>query len=404
MPAISRHYRRYRDSSQSIAGSADGSADIDLKGPGEPKAYVTEPCYVLELRDYSGITLRKEKSTNPYNRDKLYTSGSRHVLEIVRVIQSNMKYRFSDSDEKMMFETAPISTSILNILSPLLLRAMHDIITYYPDRNPYGPMMLPYPFSLLFHHTKELEAYKVTNDSALSPDDVEERNRHIDCALNVVDVEHGEDIIVGKAGQEQTPPVTTFKNYWMLLKFGALVYKRQHGILSTYVVHGVAGGVENRKLEPYVSLWIHNVPSRSGRFFILLFSNAIHHGNQRRSDTLKKALLTPFSYQITLWNLNFDGRRLGRCAEEEFLIPFEGERPITSLSVYPVHFHQDREGENPMKAQMIARGRKFMSLTKPTYCNYDGHTLSSPVRPVSRYTLAKSRNGKRPLTSRAITV
>lgn len=79
-------------------------------------------------------------------------------------------------------------------------------------------------------------------------------------------------------------------------------------------------------------------------------------------------------------------------------MPFENECPIESLSVYPVDFHQDKEGATTMREQMIARGRKFMLLTKPTYCNYDGHTLSSPVRPVSTYTPAKSRNEEVKLT------
>ncbi len=218
---------------------------------------MTEPTYVLELRDYTGEILRREESTKPYRRDQLYTSGKLHVLEIVRSVKSDLRPYPSVSDRDMIFATVPFSSPMLHILSPLLLRAMHDIITYYPDRNLFSPMKLPYPFSLLVHHTKELEAYKSTNDSALSPEDVEERNRHIDCALNLVDVEHGEAIIARKAGQEQNPAVTTFKNYWMLLKPGALVYKAQHGVFSTYVVHDVTGGPENERLEPYVSLWVH---------------------------------------------------------------------------------------------------------------------------------------------------
>ena len=79
-------------------------------------------------------------------------------------------------------------------------------------------------------------------------------------------------------------------------------------------------------------------------------------------------------------------------------MPFEAERPIGSLSVYPVDFHQDKEGTTTMREKMIARGRKFMSLTKSTYCNYDGHTLSSPIRPVNTCTPAKSRNKEGTLT------
>ena len=239
--------------------SADGSANVTLKEPVEATAYVTEPTYVLELLDYNGDVVKREESATPYKRDKVYKSGKNpHVLEVVRSISSSLRTYSPERERILAFETAPISSATLHILSPLLLRAMHDVITYYPDRNPYSPIKLPYPFSLLVHHTRELEVYKTTNVSALSPEDVEERNRHIDCALKLIDVEHGEAIIAGKAGQEQDPPVTTFKNYWMLLKPGALVYKTQHGVISTYVVHGVTGGVEDEKVRPYVSLWIHD--------------------------------------------------------------------------------------------------------------------------------------------------
>ena len=242
--------RRDSDSKQ----SADGSADVTLKEPVEATAYVIEPIYVLELLDHSGDMARRRESAKPYNRDRVYKSGNPHVLEVVRTITSNLTPYSPESAMDMAFETATFSSSTLHILSPLLLRAIHDVITYYPDRNPYSPIKLPYPFRLLVHHIKELEVYKSTNDPALSPEDVEERNRHIDCALKLVDVDHGEAIIAGKAGQEQDPPVTTFKNYWMLLKPGAFVYKTQYGVTSTYVVHNVTGGVEDEKLEPYVPI------------------------------------------------------------------------------------------------------------------------------------------------------
>ena len=215
---------------------------------------MTEPTYVLELLDYSGDMVIREESAKPFKRDNVYKSGNPHVLEVVRTISSRLRTYSPEADRRLAFETAPISSSTLHILSPLLLRSMHHVFTYYPDRNPYSPIKLPYPFSLLVHHTKELEVYKSTSDPKLSPEDVEERNRHIDCALKLVDAEHGEAIIARKAGQEQDPPVTTFKNYWMLLKPGALVYRTHHGVISTYVVHGVTGGVEKPKVKPYVFL------------------------------------------------------------------------------------------------------------------------------------------------------
>lgn len=248
------------------------SPDLSPQETVKPRAYVIEPNYVLELRDYTGDIVKREESTKPYRRDKPYKTSNLHVLEIVWTIKSDLRPYASAMTREMIFATLPFSNPILHILSPLLLRAMHDILTYYPDQNVYSPMKLPYPFSLLVHHTKELEAYKSTNNKALLPEDVEERNKHIDCALDLVNVWHEEAIIVAKAGQEQDPPVITFKNIWMLLKPGGLVYKTQHGVISTYVVHDVTGGVENERLEPYVSLWIHNGPFPSVLLFRLYCS------------------------------------------------------------------------------------------------------------------------------------
>ena len=88
-------------------------------------------------------------------------------------------------------------------------------------------------------------------------------------------------------------------------------------------------------------------------------------------------------YTIKLWNLNYDGRSFGRCDVTEYLEPFPGERVINSLPLCPVRFHEDLEGQEPLREKLIVRGQRFMTLTQRAHCNYNGRSLTSPRHTVS---------------------
>lgn len=53
--------------------------------------------------------------------------------------------------------------------------------------------------------------------------------------------------------------------------------------------------------------------------------------------------------------------------------PFDNEKDIVSLEVYPVDYH---ENFGPLRQQLVDRGRKFLKLTKPTHMSYYGRTYS----------------------------
>ena len=88
----------------------------------------------------------------------------------------------------------------------------------------------------------------------------------------------------------------------------------------------------------------------------------------------------PTRYTITLWNLDYNGRSFRRCLDYATIQPFEGERVIASLPVYPTRFHVDTPGETPMWDRLIRRGRRFVQLTKQTYYDYKGYTITHPRR------------------------
>ena len=138
--------------------------------------YVTEPLYVFEMRNPYGHLVRSEESFRPHHRQTPYESDHPNMIEISRKIECKLGHYASEAEKTLIFTTCPTSAPVLRILSPYLFDAMHDVITYYPERNSYIPITMLDPYGLLVHHTTQLEAYKPKNTSDLSEKQVEERN------------------------------------------------------------------------------------------------------------------------------------------------------------------------------------------------------------------------------------
>ena len=240
--------RRQTDFSPARRRAKHHAKDVGRAVSAERPRYKLDPLYVLELRDDDGEVVYRTESTKPVNRKPFDSSN---VLEVVRIIKSRVRVNpyAAEHEKKRMFENGYAGSPELHILSPFLVNALHEVATYFPERINDGKMRLPYPYALLSHHRKELEEFKTQNPMDLSDDDVEERNIHIDCALNFVNMEHNENLRAEDARHARDPPAATFKNYWMLLKPGTMVYRSQYGTSSCYIVQSVTGGIEDERLE-----------------------------------------------------------------------------------------------------------------------------------------------------------
>ena len=202
---------------------------------------------MTELHDHSETLLLREMDLKP--RIKMTDVYHPYVLEVIRVVIGEVSWSTSFPEQKRALETGKPGAPIVRIYSSLLLAALHEISTYWPQTDQLSAVSLPYPFASLVHHRKELEDLKAKNQSNLSSDELSERNRHIDCALKVVQAEHGQELTKEEARLAQTTLMTTFASYWIHLKPGTMVYKFQHGILSPCVIGAVTGGTVNDKLE-----------------------------------------------------------------------------------------------------------------------------------------------------------
>jgi hypothetical protein len=90
----------------------------------------------------------------------------------------------------------------------------------------------------------------------------------------------------------------------------------------------------------------------------------------RTSSTASRA--TPF--RMMLYHIDWTSKSYWPVSYEVEIQPFDGEREITSLEVYPTGFH---EGFESIRKQLLERGRKFLKLTSPTHMNYFGGTYTS---------------------------
>ena len=91
----------------------------------------------------------------------------------------------------------------------------------------------------------------------------------------------------------------------------------------------------------------------------------------------------PMMLSIPARWLDFDGARLGRCRKVFYIEPFEGERSITSLPVFPKDYlKHDLCVHETLSAQesLIQRGEKFFNLRNKCYRQYAGKTTTNPKR------------------------
>lgn len=161
-------------------------------------------------------------------------------------------------------------------------------------------------------------------------------------------------------------------------------------------VQSITGGVEDERLEQWViSLGIESLlqPITFHRFGTFSCPRRSRWFNATLQD---RSLRSVHADHTQIYDLAIEPQ-LQRTLfwavfRSDNLKPFDGEHVIITLSMYPMRFHEDREGELPLKERLIARGRKFTSLSKSSYCNYQDQTLTSLKRTVSRRSIYESHN------------
>lgn len=261
----------------------------------------------------------------------------------------------------MNFDTLKIT-----IVSESILNALRNVILYYPDldlRN--DRVTLTSPYAALGHHLDSLRLYrdslKYSEDQRYTTATSEMQTpnyppdhqvisttcnataaQHLTHLLDYLESSYGERIHTEKSKNDKG--YCTFAMLWLLYKPGTTVYfrEKQTDLPSAMVIKSV-------KADPSI-----------------LFRN-----DNERSP-----------YELELWNLDQDGRKVGRRVHVKDVEQFHGERAITSLEIFPAHF-LDTQDNGRTRNAVIERGKSWYSLIKGKMMMYDGtfqgERLTKPV-------------------------
>ena len=217
--------------------------------------YNITPLYVKELRDIRSDDLVSRKTSSlPFITDKSPRKHS-HVIEIVIVRAARITKYDDESLKQEFFDYGTITTRGIRIISPLLRHALASVVKYYPGYNNLvkTSSCIEPPYRVIAHHRKELEKLKLvpleTFEESLR-EEITERNKHIDCLLEFVRGDVGDDYSAEYARHQQNPPVATFEYFWTLLKPGNMVYRKVNGIWSCWVVGSLEGGLVDGRTLP----------------------------------------------------------------------------------------------------------------------------------------------------------
>jgi hypothetical protein len=107
-----------------------------------------------------------------------------------------------------------------------------------------------------------------------------------------------------------------------------------------------------------------------------------------RSMEVDKGILSATSrlqspqYVVELWNLDFDGRFVGRTCTLVTIAHFDGERQVTSLKIFPCEFI-DRQDNGETRRNLEDLGAKWYSYLRGRQLFYSGELIGPPKRQVN---------------------
>lgn len=206
------------------------------------------------------------------------------------------------------------------VQSPQIRAALAEIMADYPGvACELTRLEFEAPFKPFVHRWSEFTKY------IEKPDLDEKTKEHMKILVDILNYEIGDNV---KAFQDYVKNgVVCFKDLWMIFQPGNVVVAAHHGPLSAFEM------VETEYMQ-----------NNCGKFL------------QVRCDCV-----------------DYGGKEFGRFQEAINIPEFIGTKKITGLRVYPLHFHDDKEG---VAAKLIKRGEIFEKLAGHHYKQYAGKAIT----------------------------
>ncbi|KAK4185103.1 hypothetical protein QBC35DRAFT_454583 [Podospora australis] len=86
---------------------------------------------------------------------------------------------------------------------------------------------------------------------------------------------------------------------------------------------------------------------------------------------------------LTCIYIDFDGKQIGPVKRDFVIAPYDGEKPVISLEVYPIRFAEGRNVDETVgvpptlsfRERLVARGKMFLDVASVKHMHYNGLTL-----------------------------
>ncbi|KAM5360948.1 hypothetical protein ACJZ2D_013402 [Fusarium nematophilum] len=310
--------------------------------------------YRVEYRSVATNELVDQKDTRDPH-DKLWNDDETHaegwpVFDVIKTIktqhQESGKLPRESPQASVPLAATLAPTYAIRIYSTAIINAIQSIVKYYPGQDLTGDtVLISWPYPILVHHYDELEAF-LSSVKELEPEKRCSRERLVDNHLRLL-LDYLDDSVmtgVRKEKERNERGFFTFEWFWVAMRPGVTVLETLRGDSEpiSYVIHSVEGGT-------FVS------PSEE--------------------------------WDISYWNMNFDGQYVGRQTGRLRVGKSDGEIKEDSRRV--VHFPENAEDEpldnmgfgDDVKA-LILQGEAYWKLLKKQCKWYSGKTVDFPYNQI----------------------
>ncbi|KAF2453269.1 hypothetical protein BDY21DRAFT_293312 [Lineolata rhizophorae] len=304
----------------------------------------------VEYRHVSSDDIIFEEESDRFAPSK--EPPSQPVLEVVTVAftaqdRSPFQFRHEAAKPPQIHSMGP---RYICINSAAVINALRAVVEYYPDQSLIGnSITIDEPYLILVHHEKELRKYRESfaPNATASENKTDEMGKcvgeedtyeHLGIVLDFLQSTLKDSFAKERELHRRERPACTYEMLWMLFKPGTDVYfdSDSCGVLDSYVVRSVSWKINNG---------------------------------------------APVLYEIQLWNLDYDAIYIGPRQHTAIVLPFDGEKEIASLDVFPCEYlTKEARGESYEERRKFLeeRGRMFFQLTSKQCMWYDGYTTTFP--------------------------
>jgi len=219
-----------------------------------------------------------------------------------------------------------------------------------------GPVVMTRPFKALAYYGEPISRKLRALEQIFKPQETRERKD--------IDAKDGGDLADFKARCEHLRCPVEFMDTYLL--------EKQQFLAS-----------EDCKSAAFTDLWhlfqpddevVESTKCRQA-YQVIYVGGSAHKAEPPRASLAAKPAHT--SLTVTCAYLDFDGTRLGHITKKFEIEPFDGERLITSLPVYPLRFAPGSERGQSLRQTLIQRGLMFLDAAKIAHMYHSGPAVET---------------------------